>query len=72
MANFTEMDWHQQNRVGFATLSCITRLPQYNWRAAVDIVGPSNLVTFAKAVPEHWKRFMGELVGEPEKEESFP
>jgi len=35
------------------------------------IVGPSNLVTLAKAVPEHWKRFMGELVGDPEKEESF-
>ncbi|MGA9154424.1 MAG: prolyl oligopeptidase family serine peptidase, partial [Candidatus Nitrosopolaris sp.] len=30
---------------GFATLGCITRLPQYNWKAAVDIVGPSNLVT---------------------------
>jgi len=28
-------------------------------------------VTFAKAVPEHWKRFMGELVGDPEKEEDF-
>jgi dipeptidyl aminopeptidase/acylaminoacyl peptidase len=56
---------------GFATLSCVTRLPQYNWKAAVDIVGPSNLVTFAKAVPEHWKRFMGELVGDPEKEEEF-
>ena len=56
---------------GFATLSCITRLTHYDWKAAVDIVGPSNLVTFAKAVPEHWKRFMGELVGEPEKEESF-
>jgi dipeptidyl aminopeptidase/acylaminoacyl peptidase len=56
---------------GFATLCCITRLPQYNWKAAVDIVGPSNLVTFAKAVPEHWKRFMGELVGDPEKEEEF-
>jgi dipeptidyl aminopeptidase/acylaminoacyl peptidase len=56
---------------GFAALSCITRLPQFNWKAAVDIVGPSNLVTFAKAVPEHWKRFMGELVGDPEKEESF-
>jgi dipeptidyl aminopeptidase/acylaminoacyl peptidase len=56
---------------GFAALSCISRLPQYNWKAAVDIVGPSNLVTFAKAVPEHWKRFMGELVGDPEKEESF-
>ena len=38
---------------------------------AVDIVGPSNLVTFAKAVPDHWKRFMGELVGDPEKEEDF-
>ena len=57
---------------GFATLGSITRLPQYNWKAAVDIVGPSNLVTFAKSVPEHWKRFMGELVGDPEKEESLP
>jgi dipeptidyl aminopeptidase/acylaminoacyl peptidase len=72
-------EWIDANRIGvfgasfggFATLSCITRLPQYNWRAAVDIVGPSNLVTFAKAVPEHWKRFMGELVGDPNKEEDF-
>lgn len=71
--------WIDTNRIGvfgasfggFATLSCITRLPHYNWKAAVDIVGPSNLVTFAKAVPEHWKRFMGELVGDPEKEEDF-
>ena len=72
-------NWVDNNRIGvfgasfggFATLSCITRLPQYNWKAAVDIVGPSNLVTFAKSVPEHWKRFMGELVGDPEKEEGF-
>lgn len=72
-------DWLDKNRIGvfgasfggFATLSCITRLPEYNWKAAIDIVGPSNLVTFAKAVPEHWKRFMGELVGDPEKEEEF-
>src|SRR5919199_370013 len=72
-------DWIDANRIGvfgasfggFATLSCITRLPQYNWKAAVDIVGPSNLVTFAKAVPEHWKRYMRELVGDPEKEEEF-
>ena len=56
---------------GFATLSCISRLPKYNWKAAVDFFGPSNLVTFAKAVPEHWKRFMGQLVGDPETEESF-
>jgi dipeptidyl aminopeptidase/acylaminoacyl peptidase len=72
-------EWIDSNRIGvfgasfggFATLSCITRLPQYNWKAAVDIVGPSNLVTFTKAVPEHWKRFMGELVGDAEKEEDF-
>jgi dipeptidyl aminopeptidase/acylaminoacyl peptidase len=72
-------DWIDANRIGvfgasfggFATLSCITRLPQYNWRTAVDIFGPRNLITFAKTVPEHWKRFMGELVGDAEKEEGF-
>ena len=72
-------NWVDNNRIGvfgasfggFATLSCITRLAQYDWKAAVDIVGPSNLVTFTKSVPEYWKRFMGELVGDPEKEEDF-
>jgi dipeptidyl aminopeptidase/acylaminoacyl peptidase len=72
-------DWIDVNRLavfgasfgGFATLSCITRLPHYDWKAAVDIVGPSNLVTFVKTVPEHWKRFMGELVGDAKKEEDF-
>src|SRR5581483_4867136 len=44
---------------GFATLTCVTRLPEY-WRAAVDIVGPSNLVTFVRAVPPQWLRFMAE------------
>jgi hypothetical protein len=51
-------NWVDNNRIGasfggFATLSCITRLTQYDWKAAVDIVGPTNLVTFAKSVPEH-------------------
>lgn len=55
----------------FAALSCITRLPQYELRAAVDIVGPSNLVTFIKNVPEHWKSLTIDLVGDPFKEESF-
>ena len=49
---------------GFATLSCVTRLPEY-WAAAVDIVGPSNLVTFAKAVPPTWRRLMAQWVGDP-------
>lgn len=56
---------------GFATLSCITRLPQYDWKAAVDIVGPSNLVTFVKTVPRHWQNLTFELVGNPERKKSF-
>ncbi len=55
---------------GFATLTCVTRLPEY-WRAAVDIVGPSNLVTFVRAVPPQWLRFMAEWVGDPDTEEEF-
>ena len=55
---------------GFATLSCVSRLPEY-WAAAVDIVGPSNLVTFAKAVPPTWRRMMAAWVGDPETEVDF-
>jgi len=52
---------------GFATLSCVTRLPEY-WAAAVDIVGPSNLITFVKAVPPAWRRLMKGWVGDPEED----
>jgi dipeptidyl aminopeptidase/acylaminoacyl peptidase len=73
-----EQDWVDGDRIavyggsygGFASLSCVTRLPDY-WAAAVDIVGPSNLVTFAKAVPPTWRRFMDEWVGNPETEADF-
>jgi dipeptidyl aminopeptidase/acylaminoacyl peptidase len=72
------LDWVDGDRLGvyggsfggFATLSCVSRLPEY-WAAAVDIVGPSNLVTFAKAVPPTWRRFMVEWVGDPETEVDF-
>ena len=55
---------------GFATLTCVTRLPEY-WRAAVDIVGPSNLLTFVRAVPPQWQRFMAQWVGDPDTEEDY-
>ena len=55
---------------GFATLTCVTRLPEY-WRAAVDIVGPSNLFTFVRAVPPQWMRFMAKWVGDPDTEADF-
>jgi len=73
-----EQDWVERERIGvyggsyggFAVLTCVTRLPQY-WAAAVDIFGPSNLVTFAKAVPPTWKRFIARFVGDPETEADF-
>ncbi|WP_343418261.1 prolyl oligopeptidase family serine peptidase [Candidatus Flexifilum breve] len=69
------LDWVDSNRIavyggsfgGFATLSAITRLPDY-WALAVDLVGPANLVTFAKAVPPHWRATMKEWVGDPEED----
>jgi len=72
------LDWVDPARIGvfggsfggFATLSCVSRLPDY-WAAAVDIVGPSNLVTFSKAVPPTWRRIMNEWVGDPETEADF-
>ena len=71
-------DWVDPDRIGvyggsyggFAVLTCVTRLPDY-WAAAVDIFGPSNLVTFAKAVPPTWKRFIARFVGDPETEADF-
>jgi dipeptidyl aminopeptidase/acylaminoacyl peptidase len=71
-------DWVDPERIGvyggsfggFATLSCVSRLPDY-WAAAVDLVGPSNLVTFAKAVPPTWRRMMAQWVGDPETEVDF-
>ena len=48
----------------------MTRLPDY-WRCAVDIVGPSNLVTFVRAVPPTWRRFMDQWVGNPDTEAAF-
>lgn len=73
-----DCDWVDADRIavyggsfgGFATLSCVSRLPEY-WAAAVDIVGPSNLVTFAKAVPPTWRRLMAQWVGDPETEAAF-
>jgi dipeptidyl aminopeptidase/acylaminoacyl peptidase len=71
-------DWVDSDRIGvfggsyggFAVLTCVTRLPQY-WAAAVDIFGPSNLLTFAKAVPPTWRRFIARFVGDPDTEAEF-
>ncbi len=72
------LDWVDGERLavfggsfgGFAVLSAVTRLPDY-WVAGVDIVGPANLVTFAKAVPPHWRAMMKTWVGDPEEDADF-
>jgi dipeptidyl aminopeptidase/acylaminoacyl peptidase len=70
-----EQDWVDRERIGvwggsyggFAVLTCVTRLPDY-WAAAVDIFGPYNLITFAKAVPPTWRRMMKRFVGDPDED----
>ncbi|HEX6547129.1 MAG TPA: prolyl oligopeptidase family serine peptidase [Candidatus Dormibacteraeota bacterium] len=55
---------------GFATLSAATRLPGY-WRCAIDLVGPADLVTFARNVPPFWRSLMKKWVGDPEDDHDF-
>jgi dipeptidyl aminopeptidase/acylaminoacyl peptidase len=74
----TGLDWVDPLRIGvfgasfggFATLSCVSRLPDL-WAAAVSIVGPSNLATFASSVPPTWRRLMVEWVGDVDTEQDF-
>jgi len=51
---------------GFAVLSCLSRLPELDWAAGVDICGPSNLVTLAKAAPPTWKSLVAAVIGDPD------
>ncbi len=72
------LDWVDSNRIaifggsfgGYATLSAVTRLPDY-WALGVDIVGPSNLITFVKSVPPHWRSMMRDLVGDAEDDQAM-
>ncbi|MBX3022129.1 MAG: S9 family peptidase [Bdellovibrionales bacterium] len=52
---------------GYMTLRSITRLPEV-FKVAVDIFGPSNLLTFAKSVPPDWTPYMDQLLGNPERD----
>jgi dipeptidyl aminopeptidase/acylaminoacyl peptidase len=55
---------------GFMTLTCITKAPDI-WNCAIDIFGPSNLFTFLKSIPEHWKKGTDRLVGDPVKDKKL-
>jgi dipeptidyl aminopeptidase/acylaminoacyl peptidase len=49
---------------GYMTLRAITKIPN-TFKAAVDLFGVSNLLTFATNIPEDWKFFVEKLVGNP-------
>jgi dipeptidyl aminopeptidase/acylaminoacyl peptidase len=58
---------------GYAALVGATFTPE-QFRCAVAIVGPSNLITFINSVPPYWSAFLQMLyrrVGHPERDEAF-
>ena len=58
---------------GYAALVGATFTPDL-FRCAVDIVGPSNLITLIKSIPPYWKPLVAifhERVGNPESEDEF-
>lgn len=52
---------------GYMTLRSITKIPN-TFRAAVDIFGVSNLITFVENVPDDWRFFIDQMVGNPLKD----
>jgi dipeptidyl aminopeptidase/acylaminoacyl peptidase len=70
------IDWVDPERLGvwggsfggYATLWSVTQLPEY-WKLGIDLVGPSNLITFVKAVPPFWKPMMKAWIGDPIEDE---
>jgi dipeptidyl aminopeptidase/acylaminoacyl peptidase len=58
---------------GYAALVGATVTPGL-FRCAVDIVGPSNLITFIETIPPYWSTFLAmlhERVGNPERDADF-
>ena len=58
---------------GYAALVGATFTPEL-FRCAVDIVGPSNLITFIRSIPPYWQpmiKMLHERVGNPDTEPEF-
>jgi dipeptidyl aminopeptidase/acylaminoacyl peptidase len=56
---------------GFGVLSCVSRLPEHDWAAAVAWCAPSNLVTFARAQPPTWRAQVAIMIGDPDRDADF-
>lgn len=58
---------------GYAVLAGLTKTPEL-YRCGVDVVGPSNLITFSKSIPPYWeplRALFERRVGNVETEEDF-
>lgn len=76
--HLVDLGWIDRERVGiyggsyggYAALAGAAFTPEV-FRCAVDMVGPSNLMTLLNSIPEYWKpqiKFMHTRVGDPETE----
>jgi esterase/lipase len=55
---------------GYMTLTLAGRHPKL-WKAACDMFGPQDLITFVNRLPESWKTGMYLTMGHPEKDRDF-
>jgi pimeloyl-ACP methyl ester carboxylesterase len=55
---------------GYMSLTLAARHPEL-WRAAVDMFGPYDLLTFIERLPETWKPYFALAVGDPERDRDF-
>jgi pimeloyl-ACP methyl ester carboxylesterase len=55
---------------GYMTLMLAGRHPEL-WRAAVDMFGPYDLITFSERIPETWKPYFALALGDPERDRDF-
>lgn len=55
---------------GYMTLMLAGRHPEL-WRAAVDMFGPYDLITFSQRIPETWKPYFALALGDPDRDRDF-
>lgn len=55
---------------GYMSLTLAGRHPDL-WKAAVDMFGPYDLLTFLERIPESWKPVMKESLGDPVEDKDF-
>ena len=79
MKYLRSLNWVQKDNIGifggsfggYATLFAIAKMAHLNWKFAVDICGPSNLITFVASVPDFWKPVMKSWIGDAVEDEEM-